>query len=422
MATRLLREGPDVADLIAQVRAEFGPDARIVRAERVRTGGFAGFFAKESFEITVDVPERPARRRPRPRPAAATLEQMLEAADAADLGFEAGDEPAAGVPTPRGATGVGGPGALAGEGLAPAAEGPDLGPEPGSTGFDAVLAQVQALADEVPDAEPTGPVDLFTPGLPATPVSGDAGASGLPGPRTPVDDLLTGAAGGVVAGGEPLRRGLRAIGVPAALVGEGDASLAAVVARIPAAPPAPRTPGAVHVLVGAPDDVLAVAHVLVERLGAGPSALVLAGRTASGPVRAGGRVLAAPSSATAWRGSATSRGHAWVVALGVGEEPGARAETTRMLRALRPDATWAVVDARRKPRDSVRWIEEVAAGDPRAFDAVAARGVFETGDPGTVLDLGLPIALMDGVPCSPVAWAAALGEALGPVLDGPPPS
>ncbi|RMI03554.1 hypothetical protein EBM89_19210, partial [Cellulomonas triticagri] len=45
---------------MVHVRAEFGPTARIVRAERVRTGGVAGFFARERYELTIDVPDGPA--------------------------------------------------------------------------------------------------------------------------------------------------------------------------------------------------------------------------------------------------------------------------------------------------------------------------------------------------------------------------
>ena len=60
MPTRLLLEGPDLSELMGQVRAEFGPTARIIRAERVRTGGLAGFFARERYELTIDVPDAPA--------------------------------------------------------------------------------------------------------------------------------------------------------------------------------------------------------------------------------------------------------------------------------------------------------------------------------------------------------------------------
>ena len=88
MTTRLLLEGPDLEELVEQVRQEFGSRARIVRAERVRSGGFAGFFARERFEVTVDVPDEPAPPgRPRRHavvPVASGLEDLLAAADGAD--------------------------------------------------------------------------------------------------------------------------------------------------------------------------------------------------------------------------------------------------------------------------------------------------------------------------------------------------
>src|SRR5690554_2553854 len=60
MSTRLHLDGPDLPALVAQVRDEYGPDARIVRAERVRTGGIAGFFASEHYELTIEVSGPPA--------------------------------------------------------------------------------------------------------------------------------------------------------------------------------------------------------------------------------------------------------------------------------------------------------------------------------------------------------------------------
>jgi len=48
-------EATSLEDALVQVRHELGDDARIVSAEKVRRGGVAGFFAKETYEITVDV-------------------------------------------------------------------------------------------------------------------------------------------------------------------------------------------------------------------------------------------------------------------------------------------------------------------------------------------------------------------------------
>ncbi|MGH1504206.1 MAG: hypothetical protein ACRBI6_11660 [Acidimicrobiales bacterium] len=47
--------GPDLERLLDDVRAEFGDDVTIVEANKIRSGGVGGFFAKELFEIVVDV-------------------------------------------------------------------------------------------------------------------------------------------------------------------------------------------------------------------------------------------------------------------------------------------------------------------------------------------------------------------------------
>jgi hypothetical protein len=53
--TQLQLEGPELEPLLARVRSELGPHARVVHAEKVRSGGVAGFFARERFELTVEV-------------------------------------------------------------------------------------------------------------------------------------------------------------------------------------------------------------------------------------------------------------------------------------------------------------------------------------------------------------------------------
>ncbi|GIJ48686.1 hypothetical protein Val02_55720 [Virgisporangium aliadipatigenens] len=57
MPTRLLLEGGDLQELLAQVRDEHGPKAKIVSAERVRSGGLTGLLRAERFELTVEVPD-----------------------------------------------------------------------------------------------------------------------------------------------------------------------------------------------------------------------------------------------------------------------------------------------------------------------------------------------------------------------------
>ncbi len=70
MLTQLQLEGPELEPLLARVRNELGPSARIVHAEKIRSGGVAGFFARQRFELTVEVdPSVP--RAPAARPAVA---------------------------------------------------------------------------------------------------------------------------------------------------------------------------------------------------------------------------------------------------------------------------------------------------------------------------------------------------------------
>ena len=57
---RLLLEGKSITALLAQVRNEHGNDVTIVAAEKVRSGGLGGFFAKESYSLTVEVDAVPA--------------------------------------------------------------------------------------------------------------------------------------------------------------------------------------------------------------------------------------------------------------------------------------------------------------------------------------------------------------------------
>ncbi|MBO3084917.1 hypothetical protein [Cellulomonas fengjieae] len=360
MVTRLLLEGSDLAELMAQVREELGPGARVVSAERVRSGGLAGFFARERFELTVDVPE-PAPSRPRglrgPAPVrpAAGIEALLAAADASDA-LPDGSLPEPFEPAPPG---LGRPWPTA--------------VSTGGPSFAAVLDQVRSMAG-APE-----PADIEVPAPPPE---------------------------------DPLRVALRGLGVPDELLGVGTLTLPAVLARIPAPPPTPRGPGQVIAVVGAEQDVDAVAWLLAERLRVDRSAVMVAG--APGARTAARTDLSRATRAAevaGWRDHAARATHPGVLSLAVGPDPADRAEAATLLRAARADQAWAVVDARTKTADAATWIAQVGDG---GIGAVAVRGLFDTAQPGTVLDLGVPVVWVDGVPATTVAWAAALGQALGP--------
>ncbi|MFG1610135.1 hypothetical protein [Actinoplanes sp. NPDC049265] len=114
MPTRVLLEGPAIEPLLAQVREEYGSGVRIISADKVRSGGFGGFFAKQHYELSVEVPDitddrktmpqrkAPAMERPKPPPPPPareeppqTLEQLLERAEAKDRIAPGEQKPAA---------------------------------------------------------------------------------------------------------------------------------------------------------------------------------------------------------------------------------------------------------------------------------------------------------------------------------------
>lgn len=83
---RFLLKGSTVQNLQAQVRLEYGSDARIILVERVTVGGIRGFFAREHFEATVEL--LPKRQRPGhavlDMPARLGIAALLDDADRAE--------------------------------------------------------------------------------------------------------------------------------------------------------------------------------------------------------------------------------------------------------------------------------------------------------------------------------------------------
>ena len=434
MPTQLQLEGPDLEALLARVRAEHGSAARIVRAEKVRTGGVGGFFAKQHYEINVEVEDVqvPA---PAPRPAS-----ILDLAD------EVSD-------SERAATTV----------------------STESTGFAAVLARLGAAAGDPPPAVATAgtrvPAQRSAPAAesrprarrPATTPAAPKSAVPTSAALKPVRTRAVSATPGTDVAVRTVRATPRAGAPGGTSVGTVAVRARGTVARRPAparavttpAPrPArrrpPRTTGALHAAAGAPlsgdlteqlvdlglpEHLLpsAVPGPLVPALTDSLRALPAAPRT---PVRSGGilavvgpsavaqdaarsiaRDLDLPRSAvvvvdpardddaerkaTAWR----RRGRTTVVVVEAPLSAGAAAHARAYLRALAPDATWAAVEATRKPRDVGAWTRAVGG-----VDALALTGVDETSDPAAVLELGIPVGRLEGRRATAAAWAALLAD------------
>ncbi len=413
MSTRLLLDGDDLRTLMLRVRDEMGPDARIVRAERVRTGGIAGFFAKEHYELTVEVPERPRQRlgRARHRPAidaprdAGTsvetvgLDALLAAADAAEgehrAAQEAGEPPGVSTSSETFADVLASMEELVGP--QPRRPGPPVPVPPERTVRPAVFPQVErgpaaaAVPEPVEDAsEPEDVADEVLPDPdpqpPVTPEDPDR-------PRSTVASLLE-------------------LGVPTRLLAEfsdprAPVALSQLVRRFDRPRAVRLRPGSVVVVAGEPELALRTATQMAHRAGLAPTDVVLAGVIEARPGH--GRRLLSPALATRFREKVAAEA-ATVVALGVAPGPTGLRDGAAMLAALAPDDAWAAIDARLRGVEVRRWLR--AVGAVRPFDALAATSTFAAQSPGSVLNLGVPVGWVDGLPASPVVWAAVLSERL----------
>ena len=470
MPTRVLLEGPAIEPLLAQVRDEYGSGVRIISADKVRSGGFGGFFAKQHYELSVEVPDRDrdetTQRKPSPvralttartqEPPAQTLEQLLERAESGDRILP--DRPTAAPPQP--------PETARLDAAVPAYEPPPaaLGRRPlADTG--AAFAELMAGLDKAEDLSTTikaktkpkdddHPVRPFRPAQASgQPVNGNVGGTKPVPPVPSLADLMgglgmgdteeSGAASpvpartgqprtaaeayGVVAtalpstspalrpstdlrpvGSDLVVGNLLAVGLPEAMAAEifGADTYAGVLGVLAHRPAAPAIPSA-------PGEILVLAGDLAHIVPIGKQLLREIG------VDQTHLLLAGPT--TAGTGLHSSK---------VMHTP-AQAEE-RAERMQTADCAWVVLlDAPLGSTDPA-WVNGICdslgatavwavvdatrktADTARHLrtlgdvEALVVHNVELTADPATVLGLDLPIVSLDGKPATPHSWAALL--------------
>ncbi|NTW40593.1 MAG: hypothetical protein HGA44_12025 [Cellulomonadaceae bacterium] len=308
---------------------------------------------------------------------------------------------------------IGGSTPAVGDDVSPAAAVPE--PERMSTAGDAfaqVLASMRQIVGPVEaEVEPAGgPASVgAAPEADAGPSAASAASGGdgvsVPAPAAPA------APGGRDRSGSSVTA-LLELGIPTRLVSgftDPDAAvpLSLLVRRFERAPAARLLPGAVIAVVGPAQAALRTATQMAHRAGLDPHDVVLAGDIE--PVPGHGRRLQSAAAVSRFRSRAPDDVPS-VVVVAVGQGRDARAAAADLIDALAPDDSWAVVDARLKAVELRRWLR--AVGVRRPFDALAATSTFEAQAPGTVLNLGVPVGWVDGLPASPVVWAAVLSERL----------
>jgi hypothetical protein len=437
--TRVLLEGPAIEPLLSQVRREYGSAVRIISADKVRSGGFGGFFAKQHYELSVEVPdmdeEPPAFEEP-----AQTLDQMLERAEAGDRvggpdekqsGREAGIEDTVGR----------------------CADGADAAAQHFQPDSGAAFAELLAGLDTAHHIATSGParpaprpevtvdktdnptVRPFRPtATTGTPINGTGtrplppvpslaelmGGLGLAGPETP--PATPPARSAAAAYGlnpapappltsvhnDPVIGNLISVGMPdpiAAQITGGDtyAGVLSVLAARPAAPGIPDGPGEILVLAGDLSHAVPTGKQLLAQIGADQSHLLLAGASAAGTGVHSSRVLHDPETAAARAEKLQNANSAWVVVLDAPIGATDPLWVNDMCDAFGATALWAVVDATRKTADTARHLRMLGE-----VEALVVHNVGLTADPATVLGLDLPIFSLDGKPATPHAWAAML--------------
>lgn len=423
-------EGPDLEELLDEVRGRFGADVAIVEANKIRTGGVGGFFARELFEVIVDV-EASTGASPKPTaPPPAGARSLLDLVDAVDDG--PGPRPTPPLASeetvqqllrrtddaPVDDDGVAGLLARAsqlraGEAAPTGTPGPTMSTD--GEAFAAVLDRIarSTQVDDGPAPEPDDePFRSFAETAPTAPAERPAT------PPTPGTTATSRARRARTPARSPRRdavldhEALARLGLPGALLQAttpGTDRLSALLRlaeRFPRADRLPRAGGTVVALVGDRCGMERAVAWVHDQLGLPPERLMLASRTEGGVFPAVRRIATYDDAADhrrSWR--RTPRPTLVVV-----DEPiGIRGTTwaRHVLDALEPSAVWAVVDAQRKPEDVVEWGERIGG-----IDAVALHRTAETTSPAAILATGLPVGLIDGETATPARWAAVLDERL----------
>lgn len=472
MPNRYRLKGASLEEIQAKARAQYGPAARIVSAERVISPGIAGMFAANRYEAVVEL---------QPRHDVVTGEVVPDAdvlnADGDGAPAMGGD----GVPAARAAAA-----ATSDSSSQPVPAAPAAAPQPASAAQPAASPAAPAAEEpgrksrrKAAKAAKTGratksdPATSATPPPPAGAAPGPAASAATPGEQArasaPGHALHGDAIAALLAEADAVEMTMHRPAQPALStetpgfaellnqLGSGlqppSASAAPAPARSPqaAGAAAGTAPGAAAAgartaavsLLGPAEPAESVRRteeraeapaapkripapvplrgtgdlVVLVGLGDDPldTALDMSIAAGGADVRTAGELSAyghlhldGRQGATAARAHAVETEQTVIAAFGLGK---GRHALTRLqaLAALSPDQVWVVVDAGRKTADTARWIKLVRSR--LEVDAMAVVGAAYTSSPETVEALNIPVGWIDGKPAgNPLAWAAADGS------------
>jgi hypothetical protein len=424
-------DGPDLEQLLVRAREEYGSDVRIVKADKVRSGGVGGFFARERYELSIEVDEQRGFAPPDRKPldietSAGRPVSLLDLADAiSDREIDAlqphqhqrQEEPRS---------------------QAPVAFTPGISPGPAlSTDGESFASILAGLTETVAgDPKPAATLAQRPAAQPAVVLDTEAVVATRPSlaepsvrrraetrPRTATrrTDTRTGTETrparrprGVVAvpSAPPSLRDLRELGLPRELLPsreDGDllATLVSALRSLPPTPQLPQRPGDIVAVVGDGDGAWDAAVALARSIDLDERALVyLTAGSAPTKVAPARRITALdqlPARIDRWRKRTTPT----VAVVDAPMTMKAAGWNRRALDALDAQAVWLVVPATRKTEDVARWAARLGRGD-----GLVVTDVDASSDPASVLNLGVPVGWLDGRPATPGSWAGLLVDRL----------
>ncbi len=400
-------DGPDLEELLVRARDEYGDDVRIVKADKVRSGGIGGFFAREHYELSIELDDvsdgagdgssatvgvgAPTMRDERPI-------SLLELADAISdrelLSRQAQS------PEPLPFT-------------------PGIGPSISTEGesFASILAGLtHTVAESAPEPVREEPVRPQAPGTSIevrptfsspTPARTATRETKHEGPQPRATRRSRAAASSEIS-----LRDLRDLGLPRTLLPareQGDL-LSVLVSGLRSLPPTPRMPvsgGDIVAVVGEGESAWDAAAQVARSMGLDEKSLAY--------VTAGGASAKIPPARRVtdleqlqvrldrWR----KRNTATIVVVDAPMSVRAAAWSRKAISVLDAAAVWLVVPATRKTDDVARWADRLGR-----IDGLVVTDVDASSDPASVLQLSIPVAWLDGRPATPGAWAGLLVDRL----------
>ena len=424
---RLLLEGPDLETLLEQIRTEYGSEARIVQAEKVRRGGVGGFFARERFTIQVEVPR--ARATPKLLPARTTgsVQSVMDLVDQLNRKEETLHRGMINASLPTSSSRA--KAAQSFHSVAPSAAPASSSTAPHvtviqssavpaatmstqSTSFAEVMSRLAQCIDspvltptsasEGPDLTyATGPGQLTS--LRSSALLRHAAVEPQPAARTAP------ASGRLSTGAQMVARATR-MGVPWHVFADIEdptdvyRRLLAWVESRPTAPMVVSSPGQVIVVVGEVTAATRVAAAFAREIGVDEADIHVAVPASSSAVHVNAARLLSDVSEIAlrrlqWQQSVDST----VVVVEAALPSAAQGWLGAVVSALSPTFTWVVAQASTKVNDVVSWATGI--GD---VDALALVNVSATGDPAAALAGPLPVGLIDGQRATVTRWMAML--------------